>query len=356
MANKLCSCLGNVLGSNTGNNCQNDKSTCIDVDKIYDAAKDKECIEDLKVYVNACGQEIIDSASTIRCTGAEVVWAQISVHDIAFNRGYFSVDIRYYFRICFEACVSGNAREFCGIAVYDKQTILFGSEGNVSIFTSEAVSGNVCAGVNCQTLTQTVSNMPKVVLEVATPICLSVKSVEKCYNYGCCCCGCEQVPQSITDLCGCAGLCDDSGVKALYVTLGLFTLIRIERPVSILLENAQFCVPERQSAVLSDSTTNDPCSIFNNMDFPTCDFFPPSFGAISGGIAGGEQCTECPPENVLGDMTESGNDDCDKKCHGHHHHHNDNCGSGNNNCNNNCNTNCNTGCTNGNTSCRPCRC
>ena len=159
MADKNCSGLG-VLGTTTGTCCGGDKSTCIDVNKIYDSAKDKICIEDLRVFVGNEGQSIIDNASNIRCNGVEVIWAQISVHDIAFNKGYYSVDIRYYFRICFEACVGGNAREFCGIAVYDKSTILFGGDGNVSIFTSEATSGGICAGcLTNGTLTESVSNI-----------------------------------------------------------------------------------------------------------------------------------------------------------------------------------------------------
>jgi len=350
MSDKNCSGLGGVLGTTTGTCCQSDKSTCIDVHKIYDSAKDKICIEDLKVFVGSEGQSIIDSASNIRCNGAEVIWAQISVHDIAFNKGYYSVDIRYYFRICFEACVGGNAREFCGIAVYDKSTIMYGGDGNVSIFTSEATSGGICAGcLPNGTLTESVSNMPKVVLEVATPICLAVKSVESNYNYGCCCCSCDQIPEPVLNLCDCAGLVSDTeGCKKLYVTLGLFTLIRMERPVSILLECAEYCIPNRESSVLSDSTT-DPCTIFKNMAFPTCEFYPPSFGAVSGGLVGGEKCTECPPENVLG-TTDENDDDCDCDCHDKHHHH---CGNGNSNGNNNCNCNNNA---NNNNNCRPCKC
>jgi hypothetical protein len=113
--NKNCS---SVLGTSTqNNNCCNDKSTCIDVDKIYDSAKDKECIEDLRVFVGCDGQEIIDNATNIRCQSSEVIWANIAVHDVAFNKGYNSISIRYYFRLCFEACVMGRAREFCGIGV-----------------------------------------------------------------------------------------------------------------------------------------------------------------------------------------------------------------------------------------------
>ena len=58
---------------------------------------------------------------------------------------------------------------------------MYGSEGNVSVFTSEAANGSICGGVPDSGLTQAVSNMPKVVLEVATPVCLAVKAVEKTY-------------------------------------------------------------------------------------------------------------------------------------------------------------------------------
>lgn len=308
--NKNC---GSVLGTTTqnNNNCCNDKSTCIDVDKIYDSAKDKECIEDLRVFVGCDGQEIIDNATNIRCQSSEVIWANISVHDVAFNKGYYAVDIRFYFKICFEACVNGNAREFCGIAVYDKQTIMFGSEGNVKMFCSTCASNDICAGLPHLSTTNSVTNNPKVVLEVAAPICLNVKIADRQYNYGCCCCAADQIPDSIWNSC-CAPISpDDYGIKNLYVTLGLFTLTRMERPVSLLIDNAQYCVPERESNVLSDSTT-DPCAIFNNMSFPTCDFFPPSFGAVSSGIAGGEQCTECPSGSVLGTTTT--NDNCSNRC------------------------------------------
>ena len=106
------------------NNSTRDKTTCIDVNKIYDSAKDKECIEDLKVYLGPEAQELIDNASNIRAKCAEVLWASISVSDVAFNKGYYSIDIRYYFRLCFEVCVMGRSREFCGVAVYDKQALV----------------------------------------------------------------------------------------------------------------------------------------------------------------------------------------------------------------------------------------
>ena len=134
-----------LVNSANHTSSSNDRSTCIDVNKIFDSAKDKDCIEDLKVYLGPEGQEFIDNASNIRTKCAEVLWASISVSDVAFNKGYYSVDVRYYFRLCFEACVMGRAREFCGIAVYDKQVVMYGGEGNVSVYTSDTINNSVCA-------------------------------------------------------------------------------------------------------------------------------------------------------------------------------------------------------------------
>ncbi|MBQ8758281.1 MAG: hypothetical protein IJZ20_01145 [Clostridia bacterium] len=297
-----------VLGTTTQNHSSNDKSTCIDVNKIYDSAKDKECIEDLRVYLGPEGQEFIDNASNIRSKCAEILWASIDVSDVAFNRGYYSINIRYYFRLCFEACVMGRAREFCGIAVYDKQVIMYGGEGNVSIFTSNEVSDDICASLPPSAFTQSVANNPKVQLEVAPPIVLNVKLADRNWGCGCCCCSMDQIPENLCQSCGCTPIPEDMGAKCLYVTLGLFSLIKIERPVSLLIEKAEYCIPSRESSVLSD-TTSDPCEIFRNMAFPTCDFYTAAPGAISSGIAGGEQCTDTVPplSSVLGTTTNTGN-------------------------------------------------
>ena len=296
-----------VLGTQTSAGT-NDKSTCIDVNKIYDSAKDKECIEDLRVYLGPEAQEIIDNASNLRSKCAEVLWASISVSDVAFNKGYYAISVRYYFRLCFEACVMGRSREFCGIAVYDKQMVMFGGDGNVSVFTSDTVCNDICANLPPEAFTNSVANTPKVQLEVASPIVLSVKLADRNYCCGTCCCPIDQIPENLCQCCGCTPIPADMGAKCLYVTLGLFSLIKIERPVSLLINSAEYCIPNRESNVLSD-TTSDPCEIFRNMAFPTCDFYPASAGALSSGIAGGEQCKDVvtPMTSVLGTTTTTTN-------------------------------------------------
>ena len=61
---------------------------------------------------------------------------------VGFNRGFYTVDVRYFYRITADAFI-GAARpiEVCGLAVFDKRAILFGSEGNAKIFSSEMRAG-----------------------------------------------------------------------------------------------------------------------------------------------------------------------------------------------------------------------
>ena len=48
------------------------------------------------------------------------------------------MDVRYYYRVTADAFI-GAARpvEVCGLCVFDKRVILFGSEGTAKVFSSE---------------------------------------------------------------------------------------------------------------------------------------------------------------------------------------------------------------------------
>ena len=113
------------------------EAVCIHTKKIYDSCRDKDCIEDLRVYPTRSSQAVIDRALSVRGGRAELLQAYIDVEPASYNRGFFSVDIRYYYRITAEAFVGGSRpAEISGLAVFDKRVLLFGSEGNAKIFTS----------------------------------------------------------------------------------------------------------------------------------------------------------------------------------------------------------------------------
>ena len=77
---------------------------------------------------------------SVRGGKAELLYVSTEVEPVSFNRGFYTVDVRYFYRITADAFV-GAARpvEVCGLAVFDKRIILFGSEGNAKVFRSDVV-------------------------------------------------------------------------------------------------------------------------------------------------------------------------------------------------------------------------
>ena len=57
--------------------CQDTMS--IHVRKITDACRDKDCIEDLRVYLTRPSQQLLDTAANVRVRQAELVYTYIDV-------------------------------------------------------------------------------------------------------------------------------------------------------------------------------------------------------------------------------------------------------------------------------------
>lgn len=148
------------------------EAVCIHTKKIYDSCRDKDCIEDLRVYPTRASQAVIDRALSVRGGRAELLQAYIDVEPASYNRGFYSVDIRYYYRI-----------------------------------TAEAFDG---------------------------------------------------------------------GCRRLYVTLGQFSMVRLERDSQLLIPMYDYCMPTRECAGGDEEGDEDPCEIFRQIRFPVGEFFPPS--------------------------------------------------------------------------------
>jgi hypothetical protein len=59
--------------------------------------------------------------------------------------------------------------------------------------------------------------------------------------------------------------------KIALVTLGLFSIVKIERQVQMLIPAYDFCVPDKECT----GSTGDPCELFRTIKFPTNEFFLP---------------------------------------------------------------------------------
>ena len=244
------------------------EAVCIHTKKIFESCKDKDCIEDLRVYPTRGCQEVIDRAVSVKAGCAELLYAYIDVEPVTFNRGFYTVDVRYFYRITADAFV-GAARpvEITGLAVFDKRVILFGSEGSAKVFTS---TGKNC-GSDVQGLPATTA--PTAVVESVDPIILGMKLVEvcQCHHHDNCC----EIPPAV---CACfpEELVTGGDVHRLFVTLGQFSIIRLERDTQLLMPAYDYCMPEKDCDCGCDCRQEDPCELFRKVQFPVGEFFPPN--------------------------------------------------------------------------------
>jgi hypothetical protein len=246
------------------------ETVCIDTNRVLDSCRDRDCFEDVNVLLTDFGNEIIEHTTNVRAKSAHIAWTQITIEPIKFNRGFYSVNIKFFVKICFEACLCGGQSQiFEGITVLEKRVILYGSESSVSVFKSSLDCSDFCAqsepSYGCK-------NVPTAVVEAVDPIILNVKVREADDHCCCCCCCCGDIPHGIAN--GMGGQLTDSKGRYLTVSLGLFSVVRIVRPAQYLINATEYCVPDK---VCITAEEDNPCALFRNMAFPTAEFCPPDF-------------------------------------------------------------------------------
>jgi hypothetical protein len=79
------------------------------------------------------------------------------------------------------------------------------------------------------------------------------------------------------------GLCDE-GSRYLAVSLGFFSVIRIERPEQYLINALEFSVPDKECV---PAETGSPCDAFRRMAFPIDEFAPGRNVPTGGGCCSG---------------------------------------------------------------------
>ncbi len=241
----------------------------IETNRILDSCRDRDCFENVRVLLTDFGYEILEHTSSVRVRYSELVSANICVDSVRFNHGFYSVNIKFFVKLCFEACVGGHAQEFDGVAVLEKSVVLFGGDSQISTFRSNPnASCNYCAEPSPCACTK---NNPVAVVDVVEPIILGVRVLEKRSECcGCCCCACD-VPQSVSSCVN--GVLNDGGEdgKYLAVSIGLFSVVRIVRAGQYLVSATEYSVPDKECV---SPTNDDPCGIFCSMPFPTAEFSP----------------------------------------------------------------------------------
>lgn len=242
------------------------EAVCVHTGKVYDACRSKECIPDLRVYLTRQSQELLERSNSVKPRRAELLWVNLEVEPVEFNRGFFCVDARFYYRVYAEVSVGcGRMTDICGLAVHDKRTILFGCESSVRTFTSESRG----EGMNPRTIEQ--GGLPRAAVETLEPILLSAKIVEP---HCCCECGCsdDDIPEFLGALFD-EELILQGDVKKLFVTLGQFSIIRLERDVQLLVSAFDSEIPAKECRG-GNCEPEDPCEMFAQIAFPAEEFNP----------------------------------------------------------------------------------
>lgn len=255
--------------------CCNDVC-CIDADRIFDSCRDRDCYENLRVNLSDFGNDIIGRTGNVRAKDAYIAWTYINVDKVRFNRGFYTVNIRYYIKLIFEACIGNNKpHEFEGVVAVDKKVVLFGGEKNVNVFRSESTDNSVC---DISAIRSSSEDLPRAVVEATDPIILDVKVFDKSTLPSCCCCCCD-IPDSVMKQLECPVANNDADLnRYLTVSIGMFSVIRLIRSAQLLINATEYCVPDKECITPCDE---NPCSIFNKIAFPSGEFCSQSHGDCS---------------------------------------------------------------------------
>ena len=234
------------------------EAVSVNTRKIFDSCRDKDCVDDLRVFPTVSSQSYIENALSVRARQAELLYVDVGVEPVSFNRGFYTVDATYFYRITGETFPAGQT--VTGLAVFDKRVMLFGSVAGVKTFSSEFPLSGLGA-----------DELPVAVVNSVDPICLSCKLVEST-----CLLPTELEGRSIPGRISAAFpeqliLSDTS--RRWFATIGQFSIIRLERDTQLLMPAYDYSMPDKECP--DAVTEDDPCSLFSRIRFPMEEFFPP---------------------------------------------------------------------------------
>lgn len=250
------------------------EAVCIHTEKIFSSCRDKDCIEDLLFYPTVSAQSVIDASQSIRGGRVELLYTGVNVEPVSFNRGFFTVDMRFFYRVILQAVNNGlRATEVEGLAVFDKRVMLFGGERRAKVFSSAQTELDALAPLG------STANLPTAIVEAVDPLLLCARFFDRsCAN---CPSGCEgaalgAVPAAIASAFD-EPLLLEPQTKQVCVSIGQFSIVRLERGTQLLIPVFDYCIPSGSCQAVGSSSCSacdDPCELFESVSFPVDDFFP----------------------------------------------------------------------------------
>lgn len=250
-----------------------DSPVCIHTAQITDCCLDKDCVEDLRVYLTTTSQAALDGATGAKARCGELMYTDVEVSALPYKKGFYAVDLTFYYRIVGDALLGGlRPTTITGLAIFAKRVVLYGGKSKAKVFRSGEDIPLCEAMLN--------PALPQALVEALDPMILSAKVREVCE--------CKRGETEVTDIpapiaeCFGEALVTTGESKRLYVTIGQFSTVRVERDTQLSVAACEYCAPTRECCD-EECCEEDPCELFSRIDFPMRAFFP-------------EQRSNCCPE------------------------------------------------------------
>ena len=187
---------------------------------------------------------------------------------MAFDRNHYCIDVTFYYRILADAVI-GNARPAAlyGLAVFSKRAVLCGEDSRARIYTSDTRIGQTDGRSIYST------NRPTAVVEVLDPMTLAskVREVCECGDQDTCV---TQIPGYVREQFD-EELVLSGDRRRLFVTLGQFSIIRLERDVQVVVPVLDYAIPTKECCdSAGGGGAEEPCEMFSRIPFPAEQFAP----------------------------------------------------------------------------------
>ena len=113
--------------------------------------------------------------------------------------------------------------------------------------------------------------MSSAAVEAVEPILLQVRASDTALANSC---GISEVPDAVLSAFEEPLVLDNPG-RTLYATVGQFSIVKLERETQLLIPVYDSCIPEK----ICESSSEDPCQVFDRFRFPVEEFNPPDLRA-----------------------------------------------------------------------------
>ena len=251
------------------------EAVCIGARKIMDACRDQTCVQGVPVYLTTESQSVLEAAASVKARSAELLAAEVAVEPVPYQDGYYTVSIQYFYRVIADAVTHGvKPVTIYGLAAASRQAVLYGGAGSASTFRSDGQPPlqqpvGVAESVDPMVLCASIADLTQ---ETAPAVPFALAQLP------------EQVLEGFDDALVLEGM-----DHQLQVTLGLFSLVRLERETQLLIPSYDYCVPAKESTQGPGGVPENPCEAFSRMQFPVSEFFPTEEDVTICGDGGSEE-------------------------------------------------------------------